>query len=168
MNFLKPKKSRWHVFHSFYKCCNRYIKILFVFFIQMNWISVKMFFKGSYNSYSLIASCLIWIWSRRKTSLTSSGHNFSKCTVYFKQKYKKNKHQIFTILAWQCSLSLVILPIWCFKWGRQGISSSEVWHDHMLNVYSIDNNLLVTQLATLVFSCEFCKLFFFFFFFARY
>lgn len=40
-----------------------------------------------------------------------SDHNFSKCTFYFKQKYKKNKHQIFTILAWQCSLSLVILPI---------------------------------------------------------
>lgn len=61
----------------------------------------------------------------------NSEHHFSKCTLYFKQKYKKNKHQVFTILAWQCSLSLVILPIWCFKQGRR--QTAWTWRSEMIS-----------------------------------
>lgn len=130
--FLSQDQDGIHSFFSSHQYCNNSLMFCVLCFI---------------NDLTTATSCLISIWRKRMTSLTSTGHSFSKCTVYFKQKYKKTKHQIFTILAWQCSLSLVILPIWCFRWGRQGISSSEVWHDHMLNVYSI-NNLPVTQLAT--------------------
>lgn len=91
------------------------IFFLLTYLQQSNCISNQF---SDYKSITFPNFCFSLMKNAEKTQYNYSGHNFSKCTLYFKQKYK-NKHQVFTILAWQCSLSLVILPIGCFKQGRR-------------------------------------------------